>query len=1539
VEFSVGIGDHIMRCLLVFKFFDRAFNVVDRACALPVSIRRGRVGSFLLPLVALFGGFTGFYLFGMEGFAWALAQEGAKSAQAVAQAPAPPAPAAVPARPGGVAAPTQPAANPHGEPGTASPPPSPARGGSAVPGETSGGDSRREAAESTPGSISATSSVQDSAMNLGNSADTAGDPAGTAGAASVQSPAYQPAAPAAQASPQPPGSPSTENVQSNVQSAGQATGNETAVTSSAPAGAGEASSQPQKSKPETPAPRPETPATSQPSAPITEGAVPAPQVPVDASVPKPAVVSAEAAETARGDALKTLEAPQPATPEVAQPPATVSSPAGIPPASGPTAPAGELPGTAPPAGPPGFQPSRPVPGFGQWPPAQGAPGGPTPPEGVRVTAPLGVPPRDSRGAVSPPADSPRSLMDSTPPEERKIVFNFKFQPWGDVLEWFAERAGLSLVMEGPPHGTFNYSDRRAYTISEAIDLINSILLTKGYTLVRRGQMLILINLEDGIPPNLVSVVPQNDLDQRGEWELVCTLFQLSRLSAEEAQQEIRSLLGPQGSVVILPKAQQLLVTDTAGRLRVIREVLERADSPEGSVVEAIQSFSLQHVTPDEALAVIRQLLGIPADQTAAPDGSLRLAADLLGMRLFVSGKASRVRQVAEILKAIDVPGAESSMSGPEGALQLEVYDTAPADPQTVLQVAQTLLAGSPGVRLATDPKTGHLVALARPSEHATIRATIDQLRRQTGRVEVIPLRRLDPQIAAAAITKLLAGQDGKTTVKVEVDLTARQLLVRGTEAEVALIRSLLEKMGEGLGEGQVTSAGNVRILPVYGPAARQVVERLEQLWPSMRANPLRVVIPSSSIPSRTPAESGMPATVPSAGSLTPGVWPGQSWGGTGMTNPPAAESEQRGWVLPADGPGAIPWAPEGFRPPGPPGGPGWEIGPGDASEMWPGSHFLPAPPPGGANGIQPVQPLQPLQPVPIPPGVPLPEAPGAVEPMNIPPGFDQPIEPTAGRITPRRFQASPDLREYPAGGSRAGGRALQQQSPVREKLQRSDSEGLIRLISAAAQETQAAPSAASTPAGTSAHAGLVAQVVGPPAQSSSQQLRSTEPRGASSAEGVGETNQVNAPSATANAGASQPGANAAVSAAEEASASGGAVSSGQPVQAVAPPTMAPQVPERAPAVIIAPGPTGLMIASEDEAALDLIEEIVRGLAGSTSTGPQLTIFYLKHAKANAVAEVLDQVFGGGTLTVSATAPTGGNMLRDLAGAAFGEVGGGLVSSLLGLGGTGGTVTPSGTLRITPDSRLNALIVQATPADLEIIEQLLRVLDQKESPEEILAQPKPRLVPVRNMQAEEVAQIVREVYQDRLVTAGGGQGGRPPNPQEFIQLLQSMRGGGRGGTSRRSTAEETQRMSIGVDPRTNSVIVAAPEPLFQEVKELIEALDRAAERPPQATRVVTLHQANPESVQQALTALLGDSVQFGRAGGGTTTRTTSPGSPPSSSSSSDRSRTFRGFGFPGGFQGFSPGGFPGGMMGGPPSFQGSGGAGGSRGSGRSSTRGR
>ena len=317
-------------------------------------------------------------------------------------------------------------------------------------------------------------------------------------------------------------------------------------------------------------------------------------------------------------------------------------------------------------------------------------------------------------------------------------------------------------------------------------------------------------------------------------------------------------------------------------------------------------------------------------------------------------------------------------------------------------------------------------------------------------------------------------------------------------------------------------------------------------------------------------------------------------------------------------------------------------------------------------------------------------------------------------------------------------------------------------------------------------------------------------------------------------------------------------------------------------IIVAPGPGGVMIASQDLDALDAFEQLLLDLADRSLTpASEYTVFYLKYAQAEVAADLLKTVLGIESSS-GGGGRGGGGMLGNLAGAAMGDMGGGLLGSLLGLGGdgaSGGGIATSGTVSIVPDPRLNALVVQGNQEDIDLVERLLEVIDQKSSPEEVRTIAQPKLIPVYYTTAEEIATVVRSVYANRI-SSGSSNQQRQPSPEEFIRAL---RGGGRGGgNSSRQSREQQEKMTIGVDSRSNSLVVTAPEPLFQEVEALVRQLDRAGSESDEVTQVITLRRTNPATVQQALRSIVGQQLK-------TTTPSSSRGASRTGGSSSSASR--------------------------------------------------
>ena len=205
-----------------------------------------------------------------------------------------------------------------------------------------------------------------------------------------------------------------------------------------------------------------------------------------------------------------------------------------------------------------------------------------------------------------------------------------------MLQWFARQDNLTLVMDRVPAGTFTYSDNRSYTPTEAIDLLNSVLLTKNFTLLRRDRMLTVLELTGEIPIELIPRVKLEELPARGRFELVSVLFPLGKRPVDAVTNEVQPYLSNYGRAVPLAQSRQLLVIETAGKMQTINLLIAsvpepapppQPPKPEPPPVPVFASYPLGNLDPQATLATIKKL--IPSEQITVDDKTRVLSAFLI----------------------------------------------------------------------------------------------------------------------------------------------------------------------------------------------------------------------------------------------------------------------------------------------------------------------------------------------------------------------------------------------------------------------------------------------------------------------------------------------------------------------------------------------------------------------------------------------------------------------------------------------------------------------------------------------------------------------------------------------------------------------------------------------------------------------------------------------------------------------------------------------------------------------------------------------
>ena len=518
---------------------------------------------------------------------------------------------------------------------------------------------------------------------------------------------------------------------------------------------------------EAPAPAPESPPPAAPP-PASETPKPATEAPAPAAeAPKPA------------EAPPAPEAPKPAT-EAPAPAAEAPKPAETPPAAEAPKPATETPAPAAEAPKPAETPPAPTP----EPPKPAAEVAKPAPE-----APAAEPPAPASKASKRTAEASAAAADTgTSDPEKRLRFNFRYQRWSDVLEWFAEQADLSLVLDAPPPGTFNYSDSRDYSVSESLDLLNSVLLTKGYTLIRRERMLTLIDLSGEFPESLIPKVTIEEAEKRGKHELVTVEFTLGGRDPIAAVAAVEPLLGPYHTILPVVPTRQLFVTDRAGVMPNVQKVVQSLPEPKAPPTpptppkpepKELKVYPIDVVDTETQMQLLKELVS-----------GVQFIVDPNLNQMHANATAAQHAQIQAVLDQVKAAAASAT----DRERRVELYEL----PQPVTTTAATtkltemFKALVPKALVSLKEDGTAVIAWASPAEHETIRATMDKLGGgpvgdpvKTPQLEIYRLTRVDPTKLITMLEKLVPD------AKLSYDERSRSLIALAKPGDQQAIRATL----------------------------------------------------------------------------------------------------------------------------------------------------------------------------------------------------------------------------------------------------------------------------------------------------------------------------------------------------------------------------------------------------------------------------------------------------------------------------------------------------------------------------------------------------------------------------------------------------------------------------------------------------------------------------------------------------------------------------------------------------------------------------
>lgn len=493
----------------------------------------------------------------------------------------------------------------------------------------------------------------------------------------------------------------------------------------------------------------------------------------------------------------------------------------------------------------------------------------------------------------------------------KVKFNFHGTPWPVVLDWLARYARLNLDWQELPGDYLNLRTQQAYTATEAQDLVNRHLLARGFTLLQHGELLTVAKIQ-GLNPGLVPRVAPADLLQRMPHDYVKVSLPLEWILADEAVEQLKPMLSPNGQLNAISAVNRLEAMDVAVNLQEVYQLLTDEQSAKNTEQGLVREFKLQHVRAVNVIDSLYAILGVKKPQSLGGGSgdisgsmSMQIMQQLQQMQqrqsqqgnnskpgkedsepklvlnerensILAHASPDKMEIISQTIKAMDVPTQRSGHIL-QNLDRMKVYRLSTLKPDPLLKILSEIGDLSPTTKLQVDSENNSLIVYGTLADHITVQSLVERLDGSSRNFEVIPLRRIRARDVAGTIQYMLGEEEKKEDdnrsryfsyysysqkpetkkedrpFRVDADVENNRLLVWANEVELEEIQNLLIKMGE-IPTGQVNPATS-RTIDLYSEEeAQKVLDRIQRVWQQGQSNELKIESPSPPVPVQEGAE-------------------------------------------------------------------------------------------------------------------------------------------------------------------------------------------------------------------------------------------------------------------------------------------------------------------------------------------------------------------------------------------------------------------------------------------------------------------------------------------------------------------------------------------------------------------------------------------------------------------------------------------------------------------------------------------------------------
>jgi len=426
-------------------------------------------------------------------------------------------------------------------------------------------------------------------------------------------------------------------------------------------------------------------------------------------------------------------------------------------------------------------------------------------------------------AATPAAAQEAPAGEESADDERRLTFNFRRASIQAFVGYLSREGGFSFVEDAGIQGDITAVAERPISREQALEVLRAWLLPRDRTLIRTGDVVRILTLEDakrrGLPVR-VGADPSQIADSE---ELVTQVMPLRYVQASDVKSELEGLLSSDGIIMIESTSNSLVVNDTSAAIRRFAQVLDALDRAVTAELH-VKVYRLENARADEVATVIQDLFseGLALGGGGDDDG---------GGRGRGRGRGGRMREMARMFLA-----GRGGGGGGGGASVQPVNVSEDARTNSVVVTAasdQLRLVDDLVAQLDAEPDPIVTQIRSFPLENAdaaelaeTLTALFEAQEAQSGiDTDQLPrfMRRMmrgrdDDEAASGSGDSRYAPQARFTT-----DARTNTLIVSATASDMGMIAALVEEL-----DADPTEKSGVLVVPLRHADAENLANVLTQ---------------------------------------------------------------------------------------------------------------------------------------------------------------------------------------------------------------------------------------------------------------------------------------------------------------------------------------------------------------------------------------------------------------------------------------------------------------------------------------------------------------------------------------------------------------------------------------------------------------------------------------------------------------------------------------------------------------------------------------